>query len=851
MAILLKQLKRPLFALLTAGGLILGMPGAALAFGFGALSVESHLGEPLRAEIRLQTVDRQERDSLSVRLVSRAEYTRFGIEYPPLADLSLELAGDGADTHLRVTSVTPLNRPYLNLLLRAEWANGEAVRQYTLLMTAREAESDAETAFEPTPPQVPVRSGDTLSKIVQRLQLPQSVSLEQALVALFVANPGAFIDGNMNWVPAGAVLGIPSVDEISAVQLQAARQTVRVQYQAWLQQVGQLPAGAEGSGTRLTLSAAEFSNLQNRTETRESSLQVANDANEELVQHLEQLEAELTQTQGELDQDDRALPSEDRSSDSAVIPLKTADEVPESSTASEAPPAASTETSDAEPADAPSSPPADPAPETPAPRTEAEPAAGLDDLLATGRRGLEKLIGIAGRYGVEAVIGLLLVLLVLYLWLQRRLSRSGRARNRYPSGAARRNLWLGTPGDSAAADTGGLDAKTTNTLTKADTLMSRGRLEKARKLLESAWRNQPETHDLAVKLLEVYRRLDESQAFVSVIDRLSEIMPETDPRWLEVDRIMQEAKQAKDAADATQPSGAEAKTDSPPMKPLSEPALAAKPPAQPPARPPVQSPAQLTAKPSAQAPAKPPAQPPAKPPAQAPARPPAKPPAQPPAPKVDENPALKLMQLENYVKERNLPAFETLAQTLLSNTALPNHADIADHITKLRAKLDKPEMPPFEAAPKKTNPAAASAGAPPKPVPAKPKAAPAKVASAGAAPKPAAPAAEPAKAQSESGRAVPSLAKTPSGPDAASRRAEAATKLVRSAPKPAKPAAGANSTVDLSSYAVPGTNALAMAKIYMDMEEMDIAKQFLLQASKEGPTEQREEAAELLKWWDN
>ena len=81
--------------------------------------------------------------------------------------------------------------------------------------------------------------------------------------------------------------------------------------------------------------------------------------------------------------------------------------------------------------------------------------------------------------------------------------------------------------------------------------------------------------------------------------------------------------------------------------------------------------------------------------------------------------------------------------------------------------------------------------------------------------------------------------------------AKAPAKPAAGAPGPAKPPvkpAGAP-PVDISSFPVSASNALEMAKIYMNMEEMDIAKQFLTQAAENGSPEQKEEAKQLLEWW--
>ena len=76
--------------------------------------------------------------------------------------------------------------------------------------------------------EVKVRSGDTLSKIANKVQ-KSGVSLDQMLVALFRANPSAFSGNNMNRLRAGVVLSVPSAETAQAVEPAEARKTIVAQ----------------------------------------------------------------------------------------------------------------------------------------------------------------------------------------------------------------------------------------------------------------------------------------------------------------------------------------------------------------------------------------------------------------------------------------------------------------------------------------------------------------------------------------------------------------------------------------------------------------------------------------------
>ncbi len=80
--------------------------------------------------------------------------------------------------------------------------------------------------------QVRVVRGDSLSKIAL-LHKPAEVSLERMLVAMYRANPDAFVKKNMNRLATGKVLRLPDATELDAVQQAEARKEVRAQVADW------------------------------------------------------------------------------------------------------------------------------------------------------------------------------------------------------------------------------------------------------------------------------------------------------------------------------------------------------------------------------------------------------------------------------------------------------------------------------------------------------------------------------------------------------------------------------------------------------------------------------------------
>jgi pilus assembly protein FimV len=76
--------------------------------------------------------------------------------------------------------------------------------------------------------QVIVKKGDTANKIAARNK-PADVSLDQMLVALLKQNPNAFIGGNVNTIKSGAVLDIPKSETLSALSSTEAHKIIVAQ----------------------------------------------------------------------------------------------------------------------------------------------------------------------------------------------------------------------------------------------------------------------------------------------------------------------------------------------------------------------------------------------------------------------------------------------------------------------------------------------------------------------------------------------------------------------------------------------------------------------------------------------
>jgi pilus assembly protein FimV len=122
------------FIRLVAAAVML-LPVLAHSAGLGRLSVQSYLGQPLRAEIEVVSVQPGEEASLEARLASGNAFAQAGIEFNPALSTT-QFALDKRDGRLiiRVSTRQPVNEPFVDLLVELRWSSGLFVREYTILL---------------------------------------------------------------------------------------------------------------------------------------------------------------------------------------------------------------------------------------------------------------------------------------------------------------------------------------------------------------------------------------------------------------------------------------------------------------------------------------------------------------------------------------------------------------------------------------------------------------------------------------------------------------------------------------------------------------------------------------------
>jgi pilus assembly protein FimV len=606
-------------ALALAISLALAAP-LANAAGLGRLSIQSSLGQPLRAEVEVTSVGRDEVGSLGVRLASQSAFRQANLEFNPALGalrFSLERRAD-ATYVVRITSLLPVNEPYLDLLLELTWATGRVLREYTVLLDppalraapdvvapvtppaaaapapapVAQAPAAPGIAPAPAPAQAPaplvseppraapaprsitaqpadagtylIKPGDTLGGIALRNR-SAGVSLDQMLVAMFRANPNAFVGQNMNRMLAGKTLIIPGSGDAEAISPQDARLEVAAQsadfaaYRSRLAQaatgaapVAAAPPAAAAGGGRVTAkvedkaappktgdqlkiakaepaagAAAAASKVQEEAIAKQRALQEEQQRAAELKKANEQLKKALelqSKAGAQVQKQAEAKKEEPVKAEPPVVPSP-------APVAAATAPAPSPEPVKAEPPPAPPKvePPkaevAKPEPPKPAPPPAPEESSspGLLDMLKDSTS-----IGL-----IAALIALLGGLVGLNIYRKRRLEKGGGGEG--AGEGLRANSLFGQTGGQSV-DTGAtstfnssfipaasqLDSNEVDPVAEADVYIAYGREEQAEEILKEALRLQPDRHPVRVKLLEIYSRRGDKASFNAVAEELRE-----------------------------------------------------------------------------------------------------------------------------------------------------------------------------------------------------------------------------------------------------------------------------------------------------------------------------------------
>ena len=249
--------------------LTLSVFGSAQALTFSRPVVQSKQGEALRAEIDISEITVAEQIDLEAAIASPEIYKAAKIEAPSVNGQVLDvqvqlLRRDHGWPYLKITSKQPVTHNFLDLLIDLRWATGRLLRDVSLSIddgntkkptspsmpgyTGRSSSSSAMPSLhnkEAQSGQVTVKRGDTASELTAS-KMPENVSLDQMLLALLRSNPDAFVESNVNRMKEGALLTLPTEQEVKAVSRDEARRQIQVQTKDFEAYRAELAARAPG-----------------------------------------------------------------------------------------------------------------------------------------------------------------------------------------------------------------------------------------------------------------------------------------------------------------------------------------------------------------------------------------------------------------------------------------------------------------------------------------------------------------------------------------------------------------------------------------------------------------------------
>jgi pilus assembly protein FimV len=600
----------------------------AYAAGLGKLTVMSALGQPLRAEIELTSVSKDEVGALAAKLASAEAFRQANIDFNP-ALLSLRFSVDqrAGKQFIRITSTQPVNEPFVDLLLELAGPNGRLIREYTFLLDpadmrapqtaqiapvpvpqaspgggsrapapsepARQQASPAESA-RPAPraaarPALPaaapveesqsdakqdeyrVKSGDTLAKIANRAR-SGGISLDQMLVALYRANPNAFVDKNMNRLRAGQILSVPGQESARGISNTEARGIVVAQsadFQNYRKKLATQVAGSaseksadsrQTSTGKITAKVEEPSTPASESQDKLKLSKVDRAANggagaanaedkiarekavAEANARVKELEKNVNDLQKLMEVKNQNLADQQKQAEAnkAVPPLAAAPAVPVAPTAASSTPAQATPAASAsvpastDAAEKPAE--AKPEQQTATAPTPSEPAAAAPAAPAVQGPKAAAPTPVPEPSFVDALLenpmvlpgaGILLAALgaLGIVSARRRKQQKNFDDSIITDSSLKANSLFGSTGGQSvdtnnsvfnsnfSANASQLDSNEVDPVAEADVYIAYGRDAQAEEILKEALRTQPDRHAVRVKLLEIYSNRKDLRAF--------------------------------------------------------------------------------------------------------------------------------------------------------------------------------------------------------------------------------------------------------------------------------------------------------------------------------------------------
>lgn len=190
-------------------GILFGILGllssqAIFALGLGDITTQSALNQPLVAEIELINVGSLENSQILVGIGTESDYALAGVTKEFFhSDLEFEVFAEGNNPRIAITSNRPLQDPYLNIMVQARWPQGKILREYTLLLdmpvfSQQETQSNRSSASNAATPST-ARQASQAQAAAQSTQTAQTTQTTQARTQPVRSSSTASIGSNSSY----------------------------------------------------------------------------------------------------------------------------------------------------------------------------------------------------------------------------------------------------------------------------------------------------------------------------------------------------------------------------------------------------------------------------------------------------------------------------------------------------------------------------------------------------------------------------------------------------------------------------------------------------------------------------
>ncbi|SBS35269.1 hypothetical protein MAQ5080_03125 [Marinomonas aquimarina] len=331
------MLKKTLISLAVSSALYMSN-GYALEL--GELTSQSQFDEPYRGRIQLTDAAGLTPSDINIRLGSESEFRQAGVTLTSvLSRLNFDVVRENGQLAVLIQSQQPLNVDQLNFVLAAQWSNGQVVREYRTPLNqsalVEKAQPEVVQSVTPATPansnqvfrnptqqalemaaqgELSVEKGNTLWSIAGSNRPSNQLTIYQTMMAIQALNQDAFYANNINLLREGAVLRLPTREQIELFNRATSEQEFARQHAAWmaLKQAGRIdnvvaqeqmntqaqsnvkPAPEKPAGDKLQLAAGQSVLPEENASSNEAD-----------AQRISELESELSATNELLDKETR------------------------------------------------------------------------------------------------------------------------------------------------------------------------------------------------------------------------------------------------------------------------------------------------------------------------------------------------------------------------------------------------------------------------------------------------------------------------------------------------------------------------------------------------------------------